>query len=59
MFAALSAFYDAVAEPVLAAGGDIVKMIADGILAVSLFEAATWRLIIPPPAARCGGRGRP
>ncbi|MFO1237540.1 MAG: adenylate/guanylate cyclase domain-containing protein [Alphaproteobacteria bacterium] len=41
VFAALSAFYDAVAEPVLGAGGDIVKMIADGILAVfPLPEAA-------------------
>lgn len=34
VFGALSTYYDAVSEPVLAAGGDIVKMIADGILAV-------------------------
>jgi adenylate cyclase len=34
VFAALSVYYDAVSEPVIQAGGDIVKMIADGILAV-------------------------
>lgn len=34
VFGMLSVFYDAVADPVLAAGGDVVKMIADGILAV-------------------------
>lgn len=34
VFAALSIFYDAVAGPVIAGGGDVVKMIADGILAV-------------------------
>ena len=34
VFSALSTYYDAVSEPVIKAGGDIVKMIADGILAV-------------------------
>lgn len=34
IIALLSAYYDAVAAPVRAEGGDIVKMIADGILAI-------------------------
>ena len=34
VFAMLSVFYDAVSGPVIKAGGDVVKMIADGILAV-------------------------
>ncbi len=34
VFAALSAYYDALAGPVMAAGGDVVKLIADGVLAV-------------------------
>lgn len=34
VFAALSVYYDAIADPVLKAGGDVVKMIADGVLAV-------------------------
>lgn len=34
IFATLSVYYDAVSGPVIEAGGDVVKMIADGILAV-------------------------
>ncbi|MCC6918180.1 MAG: adenylate/guanylate cyclase domain-containing protein [Alphaproteobacteria bacterium] len=34
VFATLSVYYDAVSGPVIEAGGDVVKMIADGILAV-------------------------
>lgn len=34
VFTTLSVYYDAVADPVIRAGGDVVKMIADGILAV-------------------------
>lgn len=34
VFTTLSVYYDAVSEPVIKAGGDVVKMIADGILAV-------------------------
>jgi adenylate cyclase len=34
VFATLSVYYDAVSGPVIKAGGDVVKMIADGILAV-------------------------
>jgi adenylate cyclase len=34
VFAALSVFYDALAAPTQAAGGDVIKMIADGVLAV-------------------------
>lgn len=33
-FATLSVYYDTVSGPVIEAGGDVVKMIADGILAV-------------------------
>jgi len=34
VFAALSVFYDALAAPTAEAGGDVIKMIADGVLAV-------------------------
>ena len=57
LFAALDRYFEAVVEAVRSAGGDVLKFLGDGVLAIFPVETRQPRRRLPRGAA--GGRARP